>query len=335
MNNFWLKFKKPILALAPMAGFTDSAFRQICKSFGAQVVYSEMASVTALVYNPTKTLEMLKFSQAERPYVVQLFGSRPEHFTKAAQLLTSRRQISKLPRLSRLHEQDEREIPNYKLPQGIDINFGCPVKKVAKQGAGAVLMNNLKLAREIVKSVIAATDLPVSIKCRSQVGQVDVLKFLDNLSDLDIKAVMIHGRSLAQGFSGPINTEIIKKAGNYFPGLILANGGVRNYEDGIEILEKTKADGLGIGRGALGRPWIFRSLKTQKNYENAEKKEYIFKIALKQAELAQKLKGEQGIVEMRKHLCFYVQGLPGAKKMREKLIKVESLEDIQKVFLKE
>jgi len=322
MDNFWLKFKKPILALAPMAGFTDSAFRQVCKKFGAQVVYSEMASATALVYNPAKTLEMLKFSKVEQPYVIQLFGSQPEYFSKAVQLLTSRRQISKL------------QIPDYKLPQGIDINFGCPVKKVAKQGAGAVLMNNLKLAREIVKSVVASTDLPVSIKCRSQVGQVDVLKFLDNLSDLDIKTVMIHGRSLAQGFSGPINTEIIKKARDYFPGLILANGGVRNYEDGIEILKKTKADGLGMARGALGRPWIFRSLKTQKNYENAEKKEYIFKVALKQAELAQKLKGEQGIIEMRKHLCFYVQGLPGAGKMREKLIKVKSVDDIRNVFLK-
>lgn len=307
MDNFWLKLKKPILALAPMAGFTDSAFRQICKSFGANVVYSEMASVTALSFAPKKTLELLAFNKKERPYVVQLFGSNPMHFTKAVKIV-------------------EKKIK----PDGIDINFGCPVKKVQKQGAGAVLMNNLKLAREIIKNVTANTDLPVAIKCRSKVGRIDVLKFLDNLSGLDIKAVMIHGRSLAQGFSGLIDTEIIKKARNYFPGIILANGGVHSYEDGIEILEKTKADGLGIARGALGRPWIFKALRTGQSIirsENAVKK-----IALQQAKLAQNLKGRQGIIEMRKHLCWYVQGMPGARQMREKLVKVESVNDIRNIL---
>ena len=166
MDNFWDKLKKPIYALAPMAGVTDSAFRQICKDFGADVVYSEMASVTALVYNPAKTLEMLKFSPKERPYVVQLFGSNPEHFAKAVKLV-------------------EKEIK----PDGIDINFGCPVPKVARQKAGAELFKDLKLSREVIKSVIANTTLPVSIKTRTKVGTVDILEFLKYVSDLDIKAI--------------------------------------------------------------------------------------------------------------------------------------------------
>ena len=120
---------------------------------------------------------------------------------------------------------------------------------------------------------------------------------------------------------------------SYFPGIILANGGVYGYKDGIEILEKTKAAGLGIARGALGRPWVFKVLRTGQSIirsENAVKK-----IALQHVKLAEKLKGRQGIIEMRKHLCFYVQGLPGARKMREKLVKVDSAKDVKDILFKE
>lgn len=320
-NNFWEKLnqsqdgaRKPIYALAPMAGVADSAFRQICKEFGADVLYSEMASVTALVYAPEKTLEMLAFSKVERPYVVQLFGNDPEHFAIATKLITK-----KMP--ARFGGK----------PDGIDINFGCPVKKVQKQGAGAVLMNDLKLSREIIKSVIDNTDLPVSIKTRTKVGKVDVLKFLDNVRDLDIKSVMVHGRTLNQGFAGDVDFKVIKKARDYFNGIILANGGVKNAEDAKELLEKTGADGVGIARGALGKPWIFSEVKSSKVYKVKSSGE-IFKIALRHAKLAEKLKGEVGIREMRKHLCWYVQGQPNARKLRQKLVKVKNLKDIRKAL---
>ncbi|MDD5032149.1 MAG: tRNA-dihydrouridine synthase [Patescibacteria group bacterium] len=323
-QDFWKKLKnrkRPIYALAPMAGITDSAFRQICKGFGADVVYSEMASATALVYNPGKTLEMLKFSPKERPYVVQLFGSNPEHFAKAVKLIQEKIK-----------------------PDGIDINFGCPVPKVARQKAGAELFKDLKLSREVLKSVILNTTLPVSIKTRAKVGAIDILQFLKNVSDLDIKAIMIHGRTFSQGFSGPVDCETIKKSRQYFSGVILANGGVGlnltpspspRQERGVKdycdwLLEKSGADGIGIGQGALGRPWIFKNIK-DKN-EKIKNKEEIFKVALKHAELVYKLKGKQGIAEMRKHLCWYVQGLSGAKKLREKLVKVESLEEIKEIL---
>lgn len=303
---FWQKLNKPLYVLAPMAGITDSAFRQMCKKFGADIVYSEMASVTALVYNPEKTLDMLKFLKVERPYVVQLFGSQSGHFAKAVKII-------------------EKEIK----PDGIDINFGCPVKKVAKQGAGAVLMNDLKLSKEIIKAVIDSTDLPVSIKARTKVGDTDVLKFLDNVSDLDIKAMMIHGRTLSQGHSGVVDFDIIKKARDYFDGVILANGGVKDYDSAQELLNKTKADGIGIGQGALGRPWIFRQLRI-KNYELRIKE--IKKNVLEHAKLVEKIKGEQGIIEMRKHLCWYAQGLPGARKIRAEAVKIKTLHDIRNVI---
>lgn len=308
-NSFWEKLKKkgkPIYALAPMAGITDSAFRQICKEFGADVVYSEMVSATALAYDSERTMELMEFDKKERPYVIQLFGSNPDHFAQATKIVGKKVK-----------------------PDGIDINFGCPVKKVAKQGAGAVLMQDLELSKEIIKSVIDNTFLPVSIKTRTKVGKIDVLKFLDNIKDLDIKTIMIHGRTLRQGFVGEIDFEIIREARKFFNGIILANGGVNNAQDAQNLLEKTGADGVGVARGALGRPWVFKQL-TKNNLQLTTKD--IFKIVLKHAKLAYKLKGKQGIVEMRKHLCWYVAGLPGASELRRELVKVETIKDIKNIL---
>ena len=308
MKNFWQKLNKPIYALAPMAGVTDSAFRQICKSFGASVVYSEMISATAIVYNSKKTLELMKFDKKERPFVIQLFGSKPEHFAQATKFVASKIK-----------------------PDGIDVNFGCPVKKVAKQGAGAELMNNLKLSRKIVEAVLANTNLPVSIKCRSQVGEVTVLDFLKAVKDLPIAAVMIHGRSLAQGHAGEVDWKIIEQARKYFSGVILANGGVKDKKTAEELLDATDADGIGIGQGALGRPWIFEEIKSSRPPLLKGDNE-IFKIMLRHAKLAEKLKGREGIIEMRKHLCWYVNGLPKAGKLRQELVKVESINDIKRII---
>ena len=141
---------------------------------------------------------------------------------------------------------------------------------------------------------------------------------------------MIHGRTFAHGFSGPIDCEIIKKSRKYFGGVILANGGVADKESADELLAKSGADGLGIGQGALGKPWIFKNIKNK--ISKIKNKEEIFKVALKHAKLTEKLKGRQGIIEMRKHLCWYTQGLPGARKLREKLVKVESLEEIKEIL---
>jgi nifR3 family TIM-barrel protein len=335
-NNFWQELKKAapgrsarggqaILALAPMAGITDSAFRQICKGFGADVVYSEMASAAALCYNPKKTLEMLVSDKNEAPYVIQLFGSKPEHFVQAVKLLTDKELNLKF------------KIKNLKLPQGIDLNFGCPVKKVAKQGAGAVLMDKPEGAREIVKAVLGATDLPVSIKIRTRSGKTDALKFLDALADLPLAAVMIHGRTMSAGHSGAVDWQMIKQARNHFSGVILANGGVVDAKSAAELLAKTGADGLGIARGALGRPWIFEEVKSEKSclaggQVKVQSRDTIIKIALKHAELADKLKGKAGIVEMRKHLCWYVAGQPDAGELRRRLVQVSNLKEIKEIL---
>ena len=307
MKNFWLKLNNPIYSLAPMAGVADSAFRQVCKSYGADVVYSEMASAAALCYQPKKTLELLKFDEGERPYAVQLFGSEPKQFSLAAKIVA-------------------KEIE----PDGIDINFGCPVPKVAKQKSGAELFKDKKKSKKVIQEVIESTDLPVSIKVRTKAGATSILSFLDYVSDLDIKTVMIHGRTLIQGFSGKVDTDTIKKARDFFGGIILANGGVYNYGDAKRLLAETGADGIGIAQGALGRPWIFKAVRTGQSIDRS--RQAIFKAAIKHAKLAHKLKGEAGIREMRKHLCWYIKGLPGSRVLREELVKVETLDDVRKIL---
>lgn len=326
-DNFWQELPPGFLALAPMAGITDLPFRLLCKEYGADVVYSEMASAAALYFGKAKkqdplsnpTLRLLRTVPEEAPLVVQLFGREPEHFALAARIVSfglSGR------------------------PAGIDINFGCPVPKVKKQGAGAVLMADLKQAREVLKAVIDNTDLPVSVKVRAEAGGTGVLKFLDSVSDLDIKAVMIHGRSLGQMFSGPIDLEIIKKAGDFFPGVIMANGGIGTafgrppgsfaWEQAEYYLKQSGAQGLGIAQGALGRPYIFKEIK-DKAVMRIGREEYAALI-LRHAGLVDKYLGEPGFLELRKHLAWSVKGLKNAKQLRQQFIQIKSLADVKAIL---
>ena len=321
--SFWQKLKKtgrPILALAPMAGFTDSAFRQIAKKYGADVLYSEMASATALFYNRRKsdrqkkgeiansTLDLLESDRRkEKYYIVQLFGSDPEHFAAAARLV-------------------EKEIK----PDGLDINFGCPANKIVKQDAGAGLMRDLKNSRAVIKAVLDSTKLPVSIKIRTKSGEVTVRKFLQNISDLPIAALMIHGRTLSQGLAGNPDWRAVKEARKYFKGVILANGAVSDLASARKILKETRADGLGLARGVLGRPWLFKEIKTGEQVNLTPKQ--IFKILMDHATKVEKAKGKKGIIELRKHLVWYVAGLPGAAKLRERLVRVNSSKEIKNIL---
>lgn len=315
-RNFWKTLKKrsePILALAPLAGFTDSAFRQIGWSYGAAVLYSEMASATALFYNPqikgNQTLKLLEFNPIrEKYYVVQLFGAQPEHFAVAARLISQ-----------------------HIRPDGLDINFGCPVPKIIKQGAGSGLMLDIRRARLVIEAVLANTDLPVSIKIRAGVKDVSALDFIQAIADLPIAAIMIHGRTLQQGFSGPVDWQLMKQARRYFSGIILANGGINDLATAQQALKISQADGLGLARGALGRPWLFKEIITNQQIDLSLPE--VFKIALRQATLVNQYKGRSGIIGLRKHLVWYLMGRPGASRLREQLVKVSSLEDVKKILI--
>ena len=319
-DNFWLSLRKPILALAPMAGITDSAFRELCLKQGADVVYTEMVSADGLHYDSKKTLELLKFSKKEKPIVVQLFGKDPEKFIKATKMVT-------------------------KLGfNGIDINFGCPAKKVVGHGGGVTLMRNLDLCYNIIKNVCDNTPLPVSIKIRSSINKKDssgkviekitALDLLEKIKDLPITTIMIHGRSYEKPFVGEIDYEMIKKVKESFPGIVLANGNLTDHKIAQKTLELTKTDGLGLARGLYGRPWLFKEIKDYLKTGKYKEKTWvqIKKIALEHAKLNFKTKGDFGIIEMRKHLIFYSKGQKQAKEMRKDLVRVETVNQIKKVF---
>lgn len=323
MKNFWEKLKKPLLALAPMAGITDSAFRQLCQSFGAQVLYTEMVSADALFYNAKKTLAMLKHNKKEKYLVVQLFGKDPDKFKKAAQV------VEKMG------------------VDGIDINFGCPAKKVVRHGGGVTLMRDLNKCYAIVKAVCDSTSLPVSVKIRSSIshplcvspsgrGRITALDFIEKIKDLPVAAVMIHGRSYEQAFSGPPDYDMIKAVKKKFKGIVLGNGGIMAPEDAKNMLDKTGVDGVGLARGLYGKPWLFKQIKDY--LKTGKYKELTFaqikKVMLLHAQLLFKSKGPHGLFEVRKYLAWYVKGFPGAAELRQELVQIKSLKEIEKILSK-
>jgi nifR3 family TIM-barrel protein len=311
MKNFWQKFKKPIIALAPMAGITDAAFRYLCGKNGADVVYSEMISAAGLFYDSERTSGLLDSykKNGKAKFVVQLFGNDPKHFAKAVKV-----------------------IEKFK-PDGIDINFGCPVPKVQKVGAGVKLFQDLDQSHRVIEACLQNTKLPISVKTRTYAGNVSVLDFIEKMKDLPIAAMMVHGRTLAQGFVGEVDYELLNRAQKKFKGVFIANGGISDLKSAQEMLKKTGADGIGIGQAACGRPFIFKQIKKPTPaFGHPSQEGNILKIAWEHAKLMQKLKGKQGILEMRKHLCWYVKGLPGAAEMRQEFVKVETLADIKKLL---
>lgn len=317
MKNFWEKLPHPILALAPMAGVTDAAFRIMCKRGGADVIYTEFASSDALAYGSKKTIEMLSFTQEERPVVAQIFGKDPELMYKATK---------KIQELGF---------------DGVDINFGCPAYKVVKHGGGVCLMRNLPLVHDLVQAVTeAATEIPVSIKIRGSIKSEDkqsttyAVDLVKAVKDLPVKALMIHGRSFEKPFDGDLNTNAITDVVKVFPGIVLANGGITTPEKAKEILHETKAHGIGIARGAWGHPWIFGQVKEYlQTGAWKEKTQEEFKAAiLEHARLAFELKGKHGIVELRKHLAWYVKGIDGASALRRQLVRVNTIEEIQNII---
>lgn len=318
MENFWTNLPKPIIALAPMCGVSDLPFRLICRQYGADVVYSEMVMVQGIVRKNKKTLDLAAIDAAEQPVVIQLGGNDPEQFFKAAQII------------SRLG------------PAGIDINFGCPAKKIAGQGSGVALLRDLERSYQIIQATIeGAGGLPVSFKTRTQIKSTDKnttntsLALLERVKDLPVAAVMIHGRSFEAPWVEDVDYSFIKKVKENFQGIVIANGGIYEPENVSSVLEKTGADGVGIGHGVYGRPWIFQQikdyLKTGKYQEWSwpEKR----KVALEHARLALKIKGPHGLVEFKKQLLWYVKGLPGATDYRTGLVKLENIGEIEKALL--
>jgi tRNA-dihydrouridine synthase B len=349
------------VALAPMAGITDSAFRLMNKLGGADLVYSEMAHVNAISYNSKKTLGMLKASPFEFPYLVQLFGKDPQYFAKAAKIISTQGvplmeyepfTKAQLKFIEKIASKKELKAPGFKqfyanllkfqkflakksnkilVPSGLDINLGCPAKKVFGHGGGAALWKDLGNLRKILESVLNNTNLPVSIKVRTAVGEVTLFDLLDKISDLQIKSVMIHGRSYAQGFTGPIDPKIVNKIIKKYPQFeFWVNGGIVDAASAQKISKQTGCSNLGIARGALGNPLLSSAIKDKKIVQLSIAQSCV--LAYIHTALAYQAKGSHGVIEMRKHLAWYFKDFPGAKSLRKQLVIVENIKSIKEIL---
>ncbi len=221
--------------LAPLAGYSDLPFRLLCRHYGAGLVVSEMISCHGLLYRQAKTLKMLASSPAEQPVSFQLFGADPELMGEAAAVL------------------------NDFSPSLIDINMGCPVKKVTKRGAGSALMRNIPLAEKIISAVVAKSDVPVTVKTRAGIDQqtMTAIEFAKMSEGAGASALTVHGRTWSQGFSGNADWDVVRQVKQAIAIPVIGNGDISSYEQGIARMEESGCDGIMIGRAALGNPWVF------------------------------------------------------------------------------
>ena len=305
------KNNNKILALAPMADFTDQPFCNICREVSGQdfVIFREMVSAEAIVRDSKKTLKMCEFREVERPIILQIFGSKPDVMAEAGKILLEKYQ-----------------------PDGLDINMGCPVPKIAKKArAGAFLMRDHDRAIEIVKALkTAKLGVPVSVKTRLGWGRDDeILEFAPQLEQAGVDMISIHGRTKIQGYSGQANWSRIAETVKLVDIPVIANGDITSQDDIEKCLQVTGVDGVMIGRGALGNPWVFSS-ETKGKPSLVE----IKKVVLRHAQLHLDHYGEQyGLTTFRKHLVFYFKGFPGVKNLRQKLVKINTLKELEEILV--
>lgn len=300
------------LILAPMAGVTDKPFRIICKKFGPGLVCTEMGSSRAMFHNDQKTKRLFDTEGEKRPVSFQIFGSDEETLAYATKYVSGFADI-------------------------IDFNMGCPAPKVVKNGDGSRLLLDLPKAKKMIETVVNNSSVPVTLKFRTgwdkdHIVATDVAKIAE---ECGVSAITIHGRTRSEYYSGKANLEIIRKVKESVNIPVIGNGDVVDEISAKEMFEKTGVDGIMIGRGSFGNPWIFREIKYYLETgefldkpKNTEKLEII----KEHINLAVEQKGEIAIKELRKHIAWYVKGLKNSSEFRNNINKIETKEELEKAL---
>ncbi|MCH4895294.1 MAG: tRNA dihydrouridine synthase DusB [Marinifilaceae bacterium] len=306
---------RPIV-LAPMEDVTNPPFRKCCKSYGVDWMYTEFVSSDALVRNVEKTKKKLQIEEGERPVSIQIYGKDPEALAGAAKIAEEAR------------------------PDFIDINFGCPVRKIAGKGAGAGLLQNVPLMEEIVRKVVDAVDIPVTTKTRLGWDEdtKHIVEVAERLQDAGSQALAIHGRTRAQMYKGEADWTLIGEVKNnqrmHIP--IIGNGDITSPEIAEEYFNKYGVDAVMIGRACIGRPWVFKEIRhyldTGEKWEAPLLGEQIDILRSQIVEASDWLDERRGILHMRRHMAQMFKGLYNFKDLRIQMLRANTLEDLDIVF---
>lgn len=318
------------LALAPLAGVSDRAFRRVCRACGADFSVSEMVSAKALCYEQRAKKEhrsvtglLASVHADETPMAVQIFGHEPEFMAEAARLITQNEYIGCVS-----------EVP----PSAIDINMGCPVKKVTANGEGSALLKNPVLAGEIIEAVVKATHLPVTVKIRAgwDKDSINAVEMARVSEASGASMLCIHGRTREQMYEPGVNREVIAAVKGAVKIPVLGNGDIYTAEDALSMMRGTGCDGVMIARGAMGNPWIFSEIRAAlmgESYVYPPMSER-FSVALGQVREMILEKGERvGVAEAKKHLAWYCHGIEGAAATRSRIMQAENYAELEEIML--
>lgn len=315
MTKQVLPAERPALCLAPMAGFSDRTFRLLCLERGADLVFSEMISAKGLLYGSDKTRSLYLVKVEDAPYSVQLFGSTPETLARAVAILEDD-----------LGEQ----------LRSIDLNMGCPAPKIAGNGDGSAMMLDPALAGRIIEATVNAAHVPVSVKFRKGWDEThgNAVEFARVCQESGASFITIHGRTRKQMYAGLADRVCMAAVKQAVSIPVIANGDVHDANSAMSLLQETGCDGIMIGRGALGNPFLFEEIRAALDGRPYmpptwdERRE----VALRHAEMTLAEKGDHAIIELRKHLAFYLRGIRDAAKLRTRINSCKTLEELRQIW---